>query len=198
MDDGSKETEITTYLFDLDGTLVDEKIYSQIYSKIVKMIKEKKGLNEEEIDAKGEQWKLTKNKEGRWDTGELCKELGLLNSYYRILEKEIQAKRKSIMHKKIIAVLRDGEKKKKKIGIVSNSFRKTISLYIKALHLDKQIDFVFSSEDAGCKKKEKKFWKKLIEREGLTPEKCLVIGNDEIEDQNIPRLAGFRTRLMNS
>ena len=142
MDDGSIETEITTYLFDLDGTLVDEKIYSRIYSKIVKMIKEKKGLDEEEISGRAEQWKLTRNKEGRWDTGELCKELGLLNSYYRILEKEIQTKVKLIMHKKIIVLLRDGEKKKKKIGIVSNSFRKTISLYIKVLHLDKQIDFV--------------------------------------------------------
>ena len=198
MDDGSIETEITTYLFDLDGTLVDEKIYSRIYSKIVKMIKEKKGLDEEEISGRAEQWKLTRNKEGRWDTGELCKELGLLNSYYRILEKEIQTKVKLIMHKKIIVLLRDGEKKKKKIGIVSNSFRKTISLYIKALHLDKQIDFVFSSEDAGCKKKEKKFWKKLREQEGLTPEKCLVIGNDEIDDQNVPRLAGFRTSLIDS
>ena len=82
MDDGSIETEITTYLFDLDGTLVDEKIYSRIYSKIVKMIKEKKGLDEEEISGRAEQWKLTRNKEGRWDTGELCKQLGLLQQYY--------------------------------------------------------------------------------------------------------------------
>lgn len=190
------ESKITTYLFDLDGTLIDEKIYSQIYVQIIAMLKKRLGLTEIEINQKAELGKLKKNKAGRWDTGELCQLLNCLEEYYHLLKSEISEKIKTIHNKEITALLTEAKKAGKQVGIVSNSFRRTINLYLTALKIEKQVDFIFSPEEAGGKKSELKFWKKLLEVRQLNPTECLVIGNDPVDDLEMPQKLGFKSKIV--
>ncbi len=62
---------IKTYLFDLDDTLIDTKIYAQLYPKILLLIENKKKLKGLGLDKAAESFGLKKNKYGRWDTGDL-------------------------------------------------------------------------------------------------------------------------------
>ncbi len=48
-------------------------------------------------------------------------------------------------------------------------------------------------EDAGCKKKQEEFWLKLINRRNLIVDNCLIIGDDEKQDIQIPGKLGFHT-----
>jgi putative hydrolase of the HAD superfamily len=178
---------ITTYLFDLDDTLIDTKIYSEIYKDVIHNVKNKLELNDNELNKRAKKLRVTKNKYKQWDTGELCKKLKLLDEYYIILEREVKVQ--NVLKKDVIDTL--NRLKGKKIGIVSNSMRKTIQLYIKKYNLTKQIDFIFSSDDAKCKKNKLNYWRKLIKKEKLDPRECLVVGDDIEEDVKIPKKFKF-------
>ena len=184
----------TTYLFDFDDTLISTKIYSDIYEPILLMIRNKLKLSIEEIDKKAPELGLKKNKFGRWDSGDLCRELGLTEEYYHILGKHIEVI--PILHDKVIEVFEKITFEKKKIGIVSNSRRRTISLYLHKYELLKYIEFIFSQDDAGCRKNEEFFWKKLLAKEKLIAKDCLVIGNDPVDDIKVPQKFGFNTKLI--
>lgn len=193
----TKKKAIKIFLFDLDDTLIDSTIYAEIYSPILEMIKKKLNFNDEELSKKVKSLGLQKNKFGRWDTGDLCRELGLLKDYYLILEKNI--KTKQVLRNEVIRLFKTIKSKKtQKIGIVSNSMKRTIGLYLNRYQLNVFVDFVFSAEDAGCRKNHIEFWKELIEKEKLDPKECLVIGDDEVDDVLIPKRAGFNTFLIHS
>ncbi len=178
----------STYLFDLDDTLIDTKIYAEIYPAILQLIKEK-GFD---IDEEAKKFNIPKEPHGRYDSGDLCRELGLLNEYYKILEEKIKVI--NVLHESVKEIF--DQIKGKKIGIVSNSMRKTIDLYLKKYGIT--IDFVFSQDDARCKKNKEEFWKKLIEKEKLVPNECLVIGDNPLDDDEIPKKRGFNTLLIKS
>ena len=108
---------ISTYLFDLDDTLIDTSIYREIYSEVLSKIKEKTDVD---IDSLG----LKKNKYGNYDSGELCRSLGLLDLYYSVLESQIEVK--EVLHDSVLELFSLLRKKGKKIGIVSNSMLRTI------------------------------------------------------------------------
>lgn len=182
---------ITTFLFDLDNTIIDGRIYAEIYQPILKMVK--KMLNLKDVDARAEKLGLKKNKYGRFDTGSLCKELGLLDEYYHILEAHIKII--PSLNKEIIPVLKN-LKMTKKVGIVSNSMQRTIELHLDKYKLKDYFDFIFSFGDAGCKKQDKEGWQKLIKKEKLNPKECLVVGDDPIDDEEIPKQLGFNTLLI--
>ena len=185
---------IKIYLFDLDDTIIDTKIYAKIYTPILNMIQKKLDLNNKQLDEKAKELNLEKNKFSRWDTGELCKELNLLEEYYKILEKQIKVM--PVLHKTILNVFREIKKQNKKIGIVSNSMTRTIKAYLNRYKLNDYIDFIFSIDDSGCKKRDEKYWKTLIEKKKLNPEECLVIGDDIIQDVKTPERVGFNTFLI--
>ncbi len=185
-----------TYLFDLDDTIIDTKIYAQLCPKILFMIKSKKKLTGTDLDATAASYGLKKNKFGRWDTGDLCRELGLLEEYYQELEKLIEVL--PVLHNAVEKIFKQVKAKKKTIGIVSNSMHRTIQLYLKKYGLSKYIDFIFSSDDAGYRKDKDIYWKKLIEKQILKPQECLMIGDDELEDIQIPARFGFNTFLIKS
>src|SRR3989338_6110522 len=111
------------YLFDLDGTLIDHKIYVQIYEPVLSMIKKKLHLAGDHLDIRAEQLGLEKNQSGRWDTGELCKKLKLLDEYYLIFEKNIEVN--STLHLQIIALFQKLRLQHKHIAIVSNAMQRT-------------------------------------------------------------------------
>lgn len=186
---------ISTYLFDLDDTLIDTKIYAEIYSPILFLIKKRLNITALELDLKAKKLGLKKNKYGRWDTGDLCRGLGLLKMYYTVLGKQINILWP--LHDKVADIFKEIKKRKKKIGIVSNSMRKTILVYLTKYSLSKQVDFIFSQDDAGCLKNDITYWTKLIARKKLVPSKCLMIGDDPLEDILIPHKLGFNTLKIN-
>ena len=185
---------IKIYLFDLDDTLIDTKIYAQLYPKILFMIKSKKKLTGTDLDAKAASFGLKKNRFGRWDTGDLCRGLGLLDEYYGELEKLIEVEQ--VLHDSVEKVFTQLKSKKRTIGIVSNSMHKTIQAYLTKYTLTKYVDFVFSSDDAKCRKDSDTYWSKLIKKYKLNPEESLMIGDDELEDIQIPASFGFNTFLI--
>ena len=187
---------ISTYLFDFDDTLIDTKIYAKLYRQLLEKIQKKLHITKAALDKNALACGLKKTKSGRWDTGDLCRELGLLDLYYGELEKQIQVS--EVLHDNVEHILKSLKQRGKRIGIVSNSMRRTIELYLKKYRLTSHIDFIFSQDDAGCRKDTKEFWKKLIEKERLTPSECVVIGDHEIDDVETPKKLKFNTLLIKS
>ena len=98
------------------------------------------------------------------------------------------------MKEEVIPVLK--KLKGKKIGIISNSMRRTIELYLSQYRLEEYFVFIFSFEDVGYKKHNSEYWKKLIKKEKLNPKECLVVGDNPIDDEKIPKKLGFNTLLI--
>jgi HAD superfamily hydrolase (TIGR01549 family) len=166
------------FLFDLDDTLIDTSIYAKMYPSIVSEVKSR-GHDIDSLD-------LKKNKYGNYDSGDVCKKLDMLDFYYSILEKEISVN--NVLFSEVKEVFSSLEGKK---GIVSNSMLRTIKLYLDKYDL--KVDFIFSSDNAGCNKDSVEYWKKLIAAENLDPSECLVIGDDYEEDVEVPSSLGFKT-----
>lgn len=158
------------------------------------MIKKKFKLTDTQLTHKATELGLTKNKFGRWDTGDLCRELGLLEEYYQLLERHIKVT--PSLHNTVIDTFKKLKTKKKKIGIVSNSMIRTINAYLNKYQLHEYLDFVFSRDDAKCKKQENAYWKALIKKKKLKPQNCLVIGDDPEQDVKVPKKLGFKTFLI--
>ncbi len=78
------------YLFDLGDTLISTKVYAEIYQPILDMVKDKLNLTDTQLNDKAVEVGLDKNKFDRWDTGDLCRELNLLEDYYIVLEDHIK------------------------------------------------------------------------------------------------------------
>lgn len=185
---------VNVYLFDLDDTLISSKIYADIYQPVLDFIKKKFGFSNKELDGKAISLGLKKNKFGRWDTGDLCKGLGLLDEYYKILEKEIKVQ--SVLNEDVSQVLKSLKSDKKIIGVVSNSMLRTVNAFLNRYKIIKFVDFVFSFDDASCKKRDEKYWKKLIKKHKLKPKDCIVVGDDIDQDIIIPGNLGFQTFLI--
>src|SRR3989338_8636928 len=184
----------TTYLFDLDDTLINNKVYAAVYPAIKVLIQKKFSLNELQFEEKAESLGMHKNKYGRFDSGDLCRKLGLTEEYYKILKEHIETI--PVLKEYVHEVFEKLKKSGKRIGIVSNSFHRTIMLYLEKYHLQHFITLIFSAEDAGCKKDDEEFWKALIRKEKLSPKECLVIGDNEIEDKEVPERLSFKTFLI--
>lgn len=180
---------VNTYLFNLH-TLVGTKVYADIYDQFVSYLKKKFKWSDKELDAKAKELKLKKTN-GRYDSGELSREFGTLDFYYKILQQNIQFD--EFVHNKVSEVLMYLKNNGMKIGVISNSMIKTIQLYIRTYRWVGFIDFTFSAEEADAKKNEDAFWKKLIEDEKLNPKECLVVGDDPVQDVRMPKRCGFRT-----
>ena len=187
---------IDTFIFDLDGTLIDTTIYKRIYPKVLKMILKKSNLSKKQIEATAKALKMKKNKYGHYDSGDLCRVFGLIDEYYALLEKEVKVT--NSLHDGVESLFKKLKKDKKKIGIASNSMKKTIMLHLKKYDILKYVDFVFSSEDAGCKKDNPKYWKMLIKKEKLNPRNCLIIGDTTLDDKLVPQKLGFNSNIIKS
>ena len=187
---------INQYLFDLDDTLINTKIYAKLYKPILQLIESKTKLKGNKLTEKAKRLGLEQNQYGRWDTGELCKGLGLLEEYYFELERLIEAV--PVLSEGVKKVFRKIQSRGGRIGIVSNSMHRTIETYMLKYDLIQYVDFIFSQEDAGCKKSNSDYWRTLIKREKLNPPECLVIGDNRTEDVEIPRKLGFNAYHLKS
>ncbi len=179
------------YLFDLDGTIIDPSIYHEIYDDVLSTIQQKQELSLVQIELEATNAGIRKNSKGRFDTAQLCKHFDLIEEYYDILGPKITTT--DLANKEIIARMNKAVVAGKKIGIVSNSFTRTILLYIKRYKLP--VDFIFSAEEAGYPKSDIRFWRQLIKVHRLSID-CLVIGNDPIDDIKVPEKVGFKGELV--
>ncbi len=185
---------IETYLFDLGGTLIDNGIYPRIYRPVMDMIKEFYGYSATTIDFMAEESGLKRHKDGRWVPGELCRILGLMDQYYKILGDAINPSAEDLDH--IVNTFEELTNRGKQIGIVTNHFRKTTALYVEKYRLGPNVSFLYTRDEAGCKKNDPLFWGKLILHHVLDPKECLVVGDDYYEDSELPQKFGFQTKLV--
>jgi HAD superfamily hydrolase (TIGR01662 family) len=182
---------VHTYLFDLDGTLIDKRIYREIHGRVIAEIIKHLNLTNEEIFTRAKDANVSRNDDGTWDSGELCRALGLLDVYYEILNNHVVTS--NVLCADVKDVLRQLKQNGKTIGVVSNSMRRTIHLYMRKYQLSQYIDFIFSIDDAECKKDSLDYWGKLIKQKNLVPERCIMIGDDVENDITIPKSFGFQT-----
>lgn len=66
----------------------------------------------------------------------------------------------------------------KKIYLLSNAQRLFTEPEMRSLDIYERFDDVFLSSDIGYQKPSKKFYMALLQRHGLTPDTCVMIGND--------------------
>lgn len=178
--------KISHVLFDLDNTLIDESIYKKIFPKLKKEIKKRLHIDEKRLRELLKKQKIPFGK--RFDTGTFCRKNGLLRIYYPVLRSEL--KKNDYLGKDVKKIFSFLKKKKIKIGIVSNSMKKTIELFTIAYKI--KPGFIFSSTDAGCEKKHRRYWEMLVKSKYLKPQECIMIGNS-MQDIRIPRELGFNT-----
>lgn len=176
------------YLFDFDDTLIDTKIYAEMYPEIMQAI-QKKYPTINEIAKKNN---VTINKFGRYDSGELAKKLDMLDTYYEILGKHIDTM--PVLKKNVIETLK--KLKGNRIGIVSNSMKRTINTYLQKYNIEKYFDFIYSVDDSSCKKNDINYWQGLIKKYKINPNDCIIIGDNEIDDKLIPNKLGFNTFII--
>src|SRR3989338_9191774 len=104
---------LTTYLFDLDDTLIDSRIYAELYKPILNKVKTRLNITYKELDAKARELGIRKNSNGRYDTGDLCREMGLIELYYTLLERKIKATQ--VLRKRVLGVFKELRKNDKRI-----------------------------------------------------------------------------------
>ncbi|MFT4305142.1 MAG: HAD family hydrolase [Candidatus Woesearchaeota archaeon] len=156
------------YLFDWDGTLLDPSIYDAIRPKLQTYSK------------------------FSGDSGIHFNSINQLDVYYDVLKKE--ASSKDYLIKEMKDLLIKLKKEGNVVGIVTNSYRKTIELYLDVYQL--KVDFIFACDDANATKQDEIFWQKLIKKHNLNPKQCLMMGDDYEMDHLIPKKFGFNTKLV--
>lgn len=79
-----------------------------------------------------------------------------------------------------------------KIGIATDMTAHIQFRKLEKLSLLSFVDFVVTSEEAGCEKPEKAFYELCIEKAGFLPEECLMIGDSLQKDVSGARAAGMQ------
>ncbi len=82
----------------------------------------------------------------------------------------------------VLNALEKLRKKGCRLWLLSNAQRVFTEYELRALGLGDQFDGIYISSDFGFRKPDPRFYKALIDNEGLEAEKCLMIGNDRETD----------------
>ena len=94
-----------------------------------------------------------------------------------------------------LALLR---KKGYRLWLLSNAQRVFTEYELRHIGLWEQLDGIYISSDYRCRKPDVRFFRALIEKERLDPNKCLMIGNDRETDIAGARSAGIATFYMHT
>ena len=89
-------------------------------------------------------------------------------------------------------------KKGYRLWLLSNAQRIFTAYELRHLGLGEQLDGVYISSDYRCRKPDLRFFRAVLEGEGLDPEKCLMIGNDRHTDIAGAKNAGLATLYMHT
>ncbi len=81
-----------------------------------------------------------------------------------------------------LKVLKELKKLGKNVYLLSNAQRVFTWQELESMGIAKYFDDIFISSDAGCKKPDTAFYKKLMDKHNLAVEECIMIGNDSTSD----------------
>lgn len=85
-----------------------------------------------------------------------------------------------------------------RLWLLSNAQHVFTAYELRLLGVGPQFDGVYLSSDYGCRKPDARFFHSLIDEEKLTPEHCLMIGNDRDTDIAGAQSAGLATLYMHT
>lgn len=85
-----------------------------------------------------------------------------------------------------------------RLWLLSNAQRVFTAYELRHLRLGEQFDGIYISSDYGCRKPDGRFFRALLEEQGLEPGKCLMIGNDLYTDIAGAKAAGMGTLYMHT
>lgn len=85
-----------------------------------------------------------------------------------------------------------------RLWLLSNAQHIFTAYELAALGLGKQLDGVYLSSDYGCRKPDSRFYRALLEEQGLNIDKCLMIGNDRQTDIAGAQAVGMATLYMHT
>ncbi len=134
---------IDTYLFDINGTIVDNEIYKRTYPEVMDMISRKTGYSQQKIEAESILAGLKRFEDGRFDSAEICEMWNSFDEYYQILESAIDPNPETL--DTVLCVFEDLISKGKEIGITTNSFPRTAELYIWKYNIRINLSFVYTT-----------------------------------------------------
>lgn len=85
-----------------------------------------------------------------------------------------------------------------RLWLLSNAQRIFTAYELNALGLGEQLEGIYISSDYGCRKPDLRFYRALMQEQGLKPENCLMIGNDLHTDIAGAKAAGMATLYMHT
>lgn len=85
-----------------------------------------------------------------------------------------------------------------RLWLLSNAQRAFTAYELRYLGLTDQFDGIYLSSDYQCRKPDVRFFRALLEEQGLDPQKCLMIGNDRETDIAGAQAAGLSTLYMHT
>ena len=85
-----------------------------------------------------------------------------------------------------------------RLWLLSNAQYAFTAFELRALGLTDQFDKIYLSSDYQCRKPDVRFFKALLDEQGLDPKKCLMIGNDRETDIAGAKKAGLATMYMHT
>lgn len=85
-----------------------------------------------------------------------------------------------------------------RLWLLSNAQRVFTAYELRHLGLGDQLDGIYISSDYQCRKPDIRFFRALLEEQGLNPAACLMIGNDRATDVAGAQAAGLATLYMHT
>lgn len=98
----------------------------------------------------------------------------------------------------VLEVLSSLRKAGYRLWLLSNAQRIFTEYELHHLGLGAQFDGIYLSSDYGCRKPDVRFFRALIDEQGLDPSHCLMIGNDRNTDIAGAKAAGLATLYMHT
>lgn len=85
-----------------------------------------------------------------------------------------------------------------RLWLLSNAQRAFTAYELRLLGLEHIFDGIYLSSDYGCRKPDIRFYRALLEDQGLKPECCMMIGNDRFTDIAGAKASGMVTLYMHT
>ena len=85
-----------------------------------------------------------------------------------------------------------------RLWLLSNAQRAFTAYELRLLGLEHIFDGIYLSSDYGCRKPDVRFYRALLDYQGLKPECCMMIGNDRFTDIAGAKASGMATLYMHT
>lgn len=102
------------------------------------------------------------------------------------------------LYPQVLEALAALRKKGYRLWLLSNAQQIFTAYELRHLGLGEQLDGIYLSSDYGCRKPDLRFFRALLEEQGLDCAKCLMIGNDRQTDITGAKGAGLATLYMHT